>query len=528
MKPDDRRQAPVLHRRLRLFIGFIVVAGSAVASLSHASAAFQWHVVTLPPPAAGAFSFAEPGIAMRSDGSAMVAAATANTGDPATYWTSQDGGATWATGQSLDSAAPSTGDADVALGADGYRYALDLGYNPNPPGQPANPTVFVFRSPDGISWQGPASFPPPHGSDQPDRPWLFVSPTNPADVYVVNSEVGGNIVLWRSQDHAATFSSPITVSGGPNSQAALALSSRPLFDPTNPQRIFMLYETVTAAGLASTLAATPPVYEFPMTQVWLASSNDAGAGWSNSLVLDTTTLTGSPLRNGTVGHLLVASAVDGRGNLYAAFALRLSGDTRTNIYVIRSSDDGITWSAPSEVMTTSMQSNVMPALAASADGTVFLSWYGSPSADYRSADATWFEMFAESSGPLATSTGFLIDQLSTAPVHAGGIDTAGNIGANLGDNWGLKDFQGIAVDACGQPHPVWAVDDGTHTTQEAVPLTPCASQAGLPEAPPVPAMLISGVLGALIVWAGRGQMRRPAVRSLSRRFESDAKPRRDS
>jgi hypothetical protein len=516
MKPDDRSQPPVLRRRLRLFIAFVVAGGSAVASLSHAGATFQWHIVTLPPPAAGAFSFAEPGIAIGPGGTVMVAAATANSGDPATYWTSQDGGATWATGQSLDSAAPSTGDADVALGADGYRYALDLGFNPNPPGQPANPTVFVFRSPDGISWQGPASFPPPHGSDQPDRPWLFISPTDPANVDVVNSEVGGNVVLWRSQDHAATFSSPITVSGGPNSQAALALSSRPLFDPTDPQRIFMLYETVTAAGLSSTLAATPPVYEFPMTQVWLATSNDAGAHWGNSLALDTTTLTGSPLQNGTIGHLLVASAVDGGGNLYAAFALRPSGDTRTNIYVIRSSDHGMTWSAPSEVMTTSMQSNVMPALAASADGTVFLSWYGSPSADYRNAGATWYEMFAQSDGPLAKSTGFLIDQLSTAPVHVGGIDTAGNVGANLGANWGMKDFQGIAVDACGQPHPVWAVDDATPATQAAVPLTPCTSQAGLPEAPIAPLMLISGGLGGLIVWAvRRGRRQRSSAQRLA-------------
>jgi hypothetical protein len=213
---------------------------------------------------------------------------------------------------------------------------------------------------------------------------------------------------------------------------------------------------------------------------------------------------------------LVASAVDGGGNLYAAFALRPSGDTRTNIYVIRSSDHGMTWSAPSEVMTTSMQSNVMPALAASADGTVFLSWYGSPSADYRNAGATWYEMFAQSDGPLAKSTGFLIDQLSTAPVHVGGIDTAGNVGANLGANWGMKDFQGIAVDACGQPHPVWAVDDATPATQAAVPLTPCTSQAGLPEAPSASLMLIGGGIGGLIVWAvRRGRRQRSSAQRLA-------------
>ena len=487
------------HRWPRLLIGLAAAVGIALVSMSRAGAVFQWHVITLPAPS-GSFSFAEPGIAIRADGTAMVAAATANTGDPATYWTSQDAGATWATGRGLDTAAPATGDADIALGADGYRYALDLGFNPNTGGQPANPTVFVFRSPDGVSWQGPASFPPPHGTDQPDRPWLLVSPSNPADVDAFNSEVGGNIVEWQSHDHATTFSTPIPVSSGTNSQAALALSSRPLFDPTDSRRIFMAYETVTTAGLASTLAASPPVYEFPMAQIWLATSADAGASWSDSLVLDTSTLTGSSLQNGTLGHLLIATAVDANGSLYAAFALRPSGDTRTNIYVIRSADRGATWSPPAQV-TTPMLSNVMPALAASASGTVFLSWYGSANADYRSADATWYEMFAESNGPLATSTGFLTSQLSATPVHAGGIDTAGNIGANLGANWGLKDFQGIAVDACGQPHPVWAVDDGTPATQAAVPLASCTGQAALPEVPWVPPLLIAGVASAAVVWA---------------------------
>jgi hypothetical protein len=57
---------------------------------------------------------------------------------------------------------------------------------------------------------------------------------------VVNSEGGGNTVLWRSQDHGATFAGPVLVTSGANSQAALALSSRPLFDPTDDQRVFML------------------------------------------------------------------------------------------------------------------------------------------------------------------------------------------------------------------------------------------------------------------------------------------------
>jgi len=452
----------------------VAVTGNLIPSIGHAassgSVALHWRVLTLPVAAAPAsFSYAEPGIAIGPNGTALADAATANTGAPPTAWISRDSGGSWAHGRDFDSTGASTGDADVAIGGDGYLYALNVAYNPNPPGQPANPAIFVFRSRDGVSWKGPSSFPPPHGIDQPDRPWLFVDPTHPADVDVVNSEGGGNIVIWRSQDHGASFSGPGIVSAGANSQAALALSSRPLFDPIAHKRIFMLYETVTQAGLVATVQAGPPAYEFPMAQLWLAVSTDAGASWSNHLILDTSAMTGSPLQGGTVGHLLVASAVDARGNLYAAFSLRAAGATETHVYLIHSTDHGVSWAAPAEV-TTATRSNVMPALAVSHAGAAYLSWYGSTAADYRDTHATWFEMFATTATPLAAHPRFVVSQVSTAPAHVGGIDTAGNVGSNLGANWGLRDFQSIAVDGCGRPHPVWAVDDVRQATETAVPL----------------------------------------------------------
>jgi hypothetical protein len=77
-------------------------------------------------------------------------------------------------------------------------------------------------------------------------------------------------------------------------------------------------------------------------------------------------------------------------------------------------------------------------------------------------------MLAETSNPKATHPTFVISQVSgKAPVHVGGIDTAGAVGSDLGDNWGLRDFQSIAVDSRGHPHPVWAVDFERHATQIA-------------------------------------------------------------
>ena len=89
--------------------------------------------------------------------------------------------------------------------------------------------------------------------DEADR----AAPQHPGSVYVFNSEVGGNIVAWHSTDHAATFRGPVPVTGGANSQAALTLGSRPLFDPGDdvvardaPQRYLGLWLSACIAGRA--------------------------------------------------------------------------------------------------------------------------------------------------------------------------------------------------------------------------------------------------------------------------------------
>jgi hypothetical protein len=460
-------------------VAFVAAAGilPALGASGHARpVGSAWRIQTLPHPAGGGVSYAEPGIAI-ANRTALISTATANAGVPPALWLSRDGGTTWSAGQDFDRAGVSTGDSDVAIGTDGYLYALNLAYNANPPGQPANPTVRVFRSRDGRHWLGPAMFPPPHGFDQPDRPWLFVDPKHPAHVYVVNSEGGGNVVVWRSTDHAATFTGPVPVTGGPNSEAALAFSNRPLFDPSNDRRIFMLYETITAAGLRQTMTAGPPVYEFPTTQLWLAVSTDAGAHWHSRLVLDTAA-SNSGLRDGVLGHLLVASAIDRSGNLYTAFSLRPAGSMQTTIYLMHSSDHGVEWSRPSSVPSP-MSSNVMPALAVG-PASAYLSWYGSPDPGFRSPNARWFEMFAATDDPLAAHPSFRVMSLTSEPVHVGGIDTAGavandlnSVSSKIGANWGLRDFQGIGVDGCGRPHPVWSVDHGQQVTQTAEPRGRC-------------------------------------------------------
>src|SRR5205085_8028194 len=81
-------------------------------------------VVNLPVASGSPFSYAEPGIAIGPGGLALIEAATANTGAPPTFWLSRNDGGSWTTGRDFDTSGASTGDADSAIGADGYLYAL--------------------------------------------------------------------------------------------------------------------------------------------------------------------------------------------------------------------------------------------------------------------------------------------------------------------------------------------------------------------------------------------------------------------
>jgi hypothetical protein len=435
--------------------GLGLAAGTATATAGASSGLRGWAVSVLP---AGS-SFSEPGIAA-AGGSLVANACTANSGSQATWWRSRDDGASWSKGFTAAGSSIGCGDSDTAIGSDGYEYSLVLGTG-----------VDVYRSRDGRRWSGPAAFPPPHGEDQPDRPWLVTVPQRPAVVYMFNSEIGGNIVEWISHDHARTFAGPVPVTGGVNSQAALTLGSRPLVDPRHPSRMFEYFETATFAGIASSIRSSGPA-QFPLTQLWQATSTDGGASWTNSLVLDVTTAFG--VDGGTIGHLLPATAIDRGGTRYVVLSVQLGTATATHLYLLHSRPDG-GWSRPMGVGE-STPSNVMPAVAVSRPGHLFVSWYASSAKDFTDSDARWQELVAVSGDALAMRPRFQVLRLSDGPVHVGAVDNAGAVGNDIGENWALRDFQSIVVDSCGHPHVTWADDAGAKPrTYTATTRSHCAS-----------------------------------------------------
>lgn len=429
------RRSLLAHVAAAAACGLVALAAVPAGAVSHGGAG--WRVTTLP---VGA-SYSEPGVAAGPHRTLLANACTANAGGPATYWRSSNDGRSWSRAFTIGTSAIGCGDADTAIGSDGWSYALVLGTG-----------VEVFRSHDGRAWSGPASFPPPHGEDQPDRPWLVTVPGHPNVVYLFNSEVGGNVVVWRSTDHAATFTGPTQVTGGLNSQAALAIGSRPLVDPAHPTHLRMFYEVAGLSAVASSVGSGGPT-QFPFTQLWQASSSDSGRSWTNDLVVDVTSTFGQS--SGSLGHLLPATAVDREGTAYVVLSVQLGGGADTHLYLLHSRRSG-GWTTPVRIDRAGA-SNVYPAVAVSRPGRLYVSWYGSDAASFTDTRARWHEYIASSANALASHPRFATTTLGPV-AHVGAIEQAGAIGNDLGQNWSLRDFQSVTVDGCGRPHVMWAVD----------------------------------------------------------------------
>src|SRR3954469_8200581 len=452
-----RRHLRCCAAAIAALLGLALAAGTATAMTAARSGPRGWAVSVLPTGA----SFSEPGIVAGRGGTLVANACTANSGSQATWWRSRDYGAGWSKGFTAASSSIGCGDSDTATGSDGYEYSLVLGAG-----------VDVYRSRDGRHWAGPATFPPPHGEDQPDRPWLVTMPQRPNVVYMFNSEIGGNIVEWISHDHARTFTGPVPVTGGLNSEAALTLGSRPLVDPTHPSRMFEYYETATFAGIASSIRSSGPA-QFPLTQLWEATSTDGGRSWTNSLVLEVTTAFG--VDGGTIGHLLPATTIDRDGTRYVVLSVQLGTATTTHLYLMHSLRRG-GWSRPVR-LGESTPSNVMPAVAASGPGRLFVSWYASSARDFTDSRGKWTEQVAVTGDALALHPRFRFVRLSDGPVHVGAVDNAGAVGNDIGENWALRDFQSIIVDNCGHPHVTWADEAGARPrTYTAATAPRCASR----------------------------------------------------
>lgn len=478
----------------------------------YSSATFGFAATTLasPGPVGTPLSstrYGEPGIWINRNGRGII-----NTFGPAVWVTTDDGktwSAPWDLGNNNDAAANCPAgydaDSDAVVGPDNTFYADNLCVAPAPSGPqlvgPASQndsfsnTAGGAPGANGANWAGPY-----YAGGDVDRQWYAVDPVKSGLVYMSYHDLQGpNINFLKSTDGGVTFTCPIAGATAPScpvtatqnannpnsnyvSTAVGNTTGRPLVDPTNTKRIYVPY----IDNAATTGVAAPPTNtDNDLTRLRMAVSTDGGTTWSAN-----TDPGGSPAldadvafpydgtNDNTVSHLFNTAAIDSAGNLYILFSLRLGhaadvgsthfSGTTTHIFLITSTDKGLTWSKPTQVDSGGIRSNVFQWIVAGDPGRVAITWYGSKVDDFNDTSGQWSEMYAESTNALAAQPTFTLANVSGQnPMHNGDICQAGTECVVTGGNRDLSDFQMVTIDRCGHAHAVWTDDVGPGVTRTA-------------------------------------------------------------
>jgi hypothetical protein len=474
---------------------FTAAALPAVGDLSPNFARLQLPDPAMPPGLGGkgpgqlTSQFGEPGIWINKNGYGIV-----NTFGP-TVWITKDGGKTFSKPYDILSndaycQTKYAGDADGIVGIDNTFYADNLCLGTD---GVVNNESFTNTTGKSTDW-GSAVL----AGGLSDRQWYVVDPKDPKTLYLsFHGFFAPDINIFKSTDHGQSFFCPET--GVPVTAATSTIdcpvtltshgtppvnttyldtglgnvTTRPMIDPKDPLTIYVPYADAPAAHAGS---AAPTRTDGDLTRFRMAVSRDGGKTWAantdatgQGIVFDSEDGKYFPVTNtspvdgtmdSTIAHIFIGSTIDTAGNLYILFSLRIGGKTPTHLYMMSSRDKGKTWSAPHQVDTGGLNSNVFPTMIAGDPGRIAMAWYGSKSKDFNDTKAVWSEMFSESVNATAAHPVFTQSRVSgnSIPVHAADICQAGTFCAITGGNRNLADFQTIAIDPCGRSVIVYTDD----------------------------------------------------------------------
>ncbi len=294
---------------------------------------------------------------------------------------SQDGGQTWTTRMAAfsrctgGSAAnngdyPRATDPWISFGPDGAAYQSSLSFAGNALQPGSSSAMLVSRSADGgQSWSTPAVLIRDGPQAFNDKDSITADPTDPRFVYAVwdrlDSDSHGPSYLSRTTDGGATWE-----------------PARSIFDPgLNRQTInnqVVVLPNGTLVNFFTQLDATPGLPA--NAQLLLVRSNDKGVTWSAPILLSPGLALGArdpdTGRNIRDAALLGSFAAGSHGELVAAWQdARFSNGQRDGIAFSRSTDGGLTWSAPVQINATATTQAFLPTVAVRADGTIGVTYY---------------------------------------------------------------------------------------------------------------------------------------------------------
>ena len=256
----------------------------------------------------------------------------------------------------------------VAWAPDGTVYQVDLANNVGSSTVCTSSTPYVnalyisSSADDGVEWSVPSPIVAAPSNYFADKPWIAISASNElfvAYTYYSGVPEGATIEVRNSTDGGATWSAPLVVSGA----AEYAIGPQLVVDP--------------AGGLD--VAWFDPFSD----EVRFARSVDEGATLSTPTSIGTLTANySSSSPDGFRGDVFPTLGVDDfRGNAYFGdlflTAQDGSGGSAGNprVVLMRSSDNGTSWSSPVQVNSNATYEDFEPSIAVGLDGTLYAAWY---------------------------------------------------------------------------------------------------------------------------------------------------------
>lgn len=439
-----------------------VAAGAALALAPGAvAAAFTTPVQLSNPPAGG-----EPSIATDPQGDVFVAGPqgipSGVNGTPGTgLWISRNDGTSFQKGVFLGSDLGG-GDDDIIYDA-GAVYTADL----------EAVASEVCKSTDrGNTFTGVGPVPDSAGcttinagqvGPSDDRPWLTADPTDAQRLYVTYHEfVSAEPIAFRTDNGGADdfanpcgplITDPTIQANAPTDITGGTLVARPVTDKAG--NLYVMFVTTTQQQNAAALAQGFPSGTF--SQLYVAVSHDHCQTFTDYTAFD-----GSKLGTNTVqfGDIFNDLVIDGAGNLYAVAAGAVGTKafpTTTNLYLLKSTDHGVHWSAPQELDTPNAAHMLPAAVGGPQAGQLSIGYFRTTNGvtDPNSLSGQWTYTTAETTNGTAGTPSFTYRDVNPGFIyHHGQICNAGILcGAtpNGPSDRSLLDFTSAALDAHGCP-----------------------------------------------------------------------------
>jgi hypothetical protein len=287
---------------------------------------------------------------------------------------SMDGGGTWTksfapmsrcTGGAGATAYERASDPWVTFAPDGTAYQVSLSFNNFVNG---NNAILVSRSTDGgRTWSAATALRQDGGTNQNDKESATADRTDARYVYATWDRLAGNNApTWFTR----------TVDGGATWEAA-----RAIYDPgPNRQTLNNQVAVLPNGTLALFFSELPTVDNGQPALLRLMRSTDKGATWSAPItVSDMQTVgttdpdTGVDIRD---AEAIAAVSAGANGVLAAVWQdSRFAGGAYDSVAFSKSTDGGITWSAPVRINGDPAVFALLPNVAIAGDGTIGVTYY---------------------------------------------------------------------------------------------------------------------------------------------------------